>query len=153
MMAGNALPLRDIHIPAAPAWWPPAPGWWLLAAVLLVLAATAGLVLWRRARRRRRLREMFDREVAAADTVPERIAAISVLLRRAVCHREPAAAALQGEAWLAWLARDPAMEGLDAQSRAMLLEGGYRRDLEGFDPQALHDAARACFVRLGGGRR
>ena len=31
--------LKDIYLPAAPAWWPPAPGWWLVAGVLV-----AGLI-------------------------------------------------------------------------------------------------------------
>ena len=32
-----ALPLQDVHLPAAPGWWPPAPGWWLAAAAIVVV--------------------------------------------------------------------------------------------------------------------
>ncbi|WP_152413228.1 DUF4381 family protein, partial [Xanthomonas graminis] len=43
-MTPQQLPLRDVHLPPAPAWWPPAPGWLLLgAAVLLALGIAFGL--------------------------------------------------------------------------------------------------------------
>ncbi|MGY0634950.1 DUF4381 domain-containing protein [Luteimonas sp. A478] len=153
MIPGDALPLRDIHVPSVPGWWPPAPGWWLLALLVLAVAAVITVLLWRRVRRRRSLRRMFDSHVAIADTAPERIAAMSALLRRAVLERDPAAATLQGDAWLAYLERDPAILQLDGESRRMLLEGGYRRDLGDVDLQALHEAARDCFLRLAGGRK
>lgn len=152
MISGDALPLRDIHVLPAPGWWPPAPGWWMLTLLVLIVVGVITALLWRRVRRQRSLRNMFDSHVATVDTAPERIAAMSELLRRAVREHDPAAATLQGDAWLAYLQRDPAILQLDGQSRRMLLEGGYRRDLGDVDLQALHEAARACFVRLAGGR-
>ena len=37
----SQIPLRDIHLPGAVAWWPPAPGWWVLLAL-----AVGALVYW-----------------------------------------------------------------------------------------------------------
>jgi len=98
-----SLDLKDIHLPADPSWWPPAPGWWALA-VLLIVALAIGLPwAWRRGRsvRQRRLtRVVFNSALAAPDL---NLAQLSELLRRAVRLRDPNAAALTGEAWLAHL--------------------------------------------------
>ena len=55
------LPLKDIHLPEAVAWWPPAPGWWILAALCLTLAAWL-LYRYRRNQGRRHLRHSMERE-------------------------------------------------------------------------------------------
>lgn len=153
MMGPGALALRDIHVPPAPGWWPPAPGWWLLAILVLGTAGSIAWLLWRRVQRRRRLQRMFDRHVAAAASASGRLAAISGLLRRAALQHDSAAATLHGDAWLAYLERDPAIAQLDRDARVMLSEGAYRRDPGEFDLQGVHDAARACFLQMAGGRR
>jgi len=106
-----ALPLKDIHLPAAPGWWPPAPGWWLLAA-LLVLAAWLGArawLRWRAGRRwRRGLQAELERIAADAEVREDPVAlttALSQVLRRAVRLLDPTAAALDGSAWLEFLDR------------------------------------------------
>ncbi|QSX78635.1 DUF4381 family protein [Agrilutibacter solisilvae] len=160
-MADPTLVLRDIHQPPAPPLWPPAPGWWLLLAVL-ALAALA-LAWWRRRRRRRErmIQALFDDAVAAADTLPAQVAAMSELLRRAARRRDSGADLLEGEAWLAFL------DGSDDrrrsnQSRAdhvrpehgrfsrgpgrLLLEGGYRRELPADEVAALRTLARERFL-------
>ena len=43
-MEENALPLKDLHLPAEIGWWPLAPGWWGVIAVLAVVAAA--VILW-----------------------------------------------------------------------------------------------------------
>lgn len=102
-----SLPLRDIHLPPAPAWWPPAPGWWILAALavglpLLVLA-------WRHLQRRGALRRAALAECSALrqhlDDPPRLAAEVSLLLRRVSLALDPGRqhAALTGEAWLARL--------------------------------------------------
>lgn len=148
MSAAASLPLRDIHLPVAPAWWPPAPGWWLVAGVLLAVLAAVAAVIWRRVRRRRALLRLFDEEVAAAKDPAARVAAISALLRRAARERDPTAAALQGEDWLGFLDSDapaPEFSGLPGR---LLLEGGYRRDVQAGEVEALRAAARRRFVEL-----
>ena len=35
-MDPTRLPLRDVHLTAAPSWGPPAPGWWLVVAALVM---------------------------------------------------------------------------------------------------------------------
>jgi hypothetical protein len=108
--APQALQLRDIHLPAAPAFWPPAPGWWLLAIVLLLLLAWLAPVALQRYRlRRQRLRVLGAlarlEENLASERSPDALAQISVMLRRLALLRFPRkdVAALTGNGWLRFL--------------------------------------------------
>ena len=140
------LALRDIHVPPPPSWWPPAPGWWLLATVLLALAAFAAWWAWRRVRRRAALRRTFEEAVAAAGTPAAQVAAMSALLRRAAQTRDPRAATLEGDDWLRYLdgGRGPALFAGDAGR--LLLEGGFRTDIDAAATQALRPRARQRFL-------
>jgi hypothetical protein len=135
--------LRDIHLPPAPSWWPPAPGWWLLA-VLAMLLLAAGVLLWRRARRRRRYRARILAEVDALAMTHRADAqalasGLHQLLRRVARLHEPAAARLRGAAWREALARAP----VDADTLGLLLAlepAMYRR--QPYDSTAMLDAVR-----------
>lgn len=152
-MAMPDLVLRDIHEPLPPPWWPPAPGWWWLAAGLLALALGAVAYAWYRRRRLRAWQRLFDRTVDATATTPERIAAMSALLRRAARRVDPAADRLQGDAWLGFLdAGAPAPGFLDGPGAA-LRDGGFRRNAGDIDLAALHALARQRFVALMAARR
>ncbi len=135
-----SLPLHDIHLPPAPAWWPPAPGWWLLAIVCL---GVAGVLLrialrhWHARRWRARvcseLERIATRHAAQRDVV--RMASeLSQLLRRATRWLRPEAVALRGEAWLdfldAQLPRDEAVRMPFRQGIGrVLLDWPYRRSV------------------------
>ena len=166
-MADPTLVLRDIHQPLAPPWWPPAPGWWVLAAVvLLVLAAWVWFAV-RRRRRRRAIAAIFDAALDAAATPSTQVAAMSELLRRAARRRDPAADRLHGEAWLEFLdavvepATPTAARRLGRKSAALpsaepgrfsqgpgrlLLDGGYRREVDPEQVAALRALARTRFL-------
>jgi hypothetical protein len=144
--AAGALVLRDIHQPPAPSWWPPAPGWWLLAAVVLLALGAWAWRAWRRRRRRRALERLFDAGIAAATTPAARIAAASTLLRRAACARDPAAGALQGDAWLAYLDAGAAAPLFAGDDGPLILDGGFRRDVEAARAEALVGSARRRFL-------
>ena len=106
--AQPALQLRDIHLPAEPGLWPPAPGWWILVALLLVLLAWAAWVAthrYRLHRQRQRILAMLGELEQDSDTTPEKIARISILLRRLALMRYPRqrVAALTGRDWLGFL--------------------------------------------------
>ena len=107
---GQALPLRDIHLPPAPGWWPPAPGWWLLIGLLVVLIPLC-LFLWRRARRlgyrRQALRQLTSLERTEQLADRALLAELSILLRRsALCaFPDQNCAGLSDEAWLRFLDR------------------------------------------------
>ncbi|KAF1691975.1 DUF4381 family protein [Pseudoxanthomonas koreensis] len=145
-----SLPLRDVHLPPSPPWWPPAPGWWWLAAALLLLACGwAGWHLWRAACRRRWLR-WFDADTSHG-TLPEQLAAMSVLLRRAARHRRPGSELLQGDEWLRFL--DGARgQAFSAGAGSLLLDGGFRLQLDPSAFAAARAVARARFLELMEGR-
>ena len=146
VMQAQELVLRDVHVPPAPSLWPPAPGWWLLAAVVLLLLA--GLVAfgqWRK-RRRRAWLGLFD-EACAQASPAARIAAISVLLRRAARRIDKQADRLQGEDWLRFLDGGK-KKNFSAGPGRLLLEGGYRREVEASAWEAAREVARARFLEL-----
>lgn len=144
------LPLRDVHLPAAPSWWPPAPGWWwLLAALAFALLAWAMWSAWRASRRRRWLR-WFDAG-SSRGTPPERLAEISSMLRRAARQRRPGSELLQGEAWLRFL-DGPVRRDFSAGAGRVLLEGGFRPWLDEHEVEAMRGLARARFLELMEGR-
>jgi len=106
--AQPALQLRDIHLPAEPGFWPPAPGWWILAALLFVLLARAAWVAtqrYRLRRQRQRILAMLDALEKDTGTTPEKIAQVSILLRRLALMHYPRqrVAALTGNDWLGFL--------------------------------------------------
>ncbi len=150
--------LRDLHLPAPPAFWPPAPGWWLLA--LLLVAATTWLCVYvYRVRRRTRPLRLAERtlDTLLASAREQRLAtrdftdAVNALLKRALIHgaHEQSAAPLSGAAWLAHL---DAVAGGDAfVSGAGTVLGDDRfsgRDLHA-DVDGLHAAARKVLHAVG----
>jgi hypothetical protein len=142
----NGLVLRDIHSAPPPPWWPPAPGWWILFALLL-LALAAALAWWlHRRRRRRRIERLFDDAIAQADTPAEQVAAMSELLRRAARRRDPRADTLGDEDWLRLLDAGQATPRFAGGRGRLLLEGGYRREVDAGAVEALRRAARARFL-------
>jgi hypothetical protein len=109
--AQDGLVLRDIHVPPGPPWWPPAPGWWLLLG-LVCLLAIAGWLLYRRARKKRIIRQQILAEIGQlAARYPEDDAAYAAslhqLLRRAARRYAPDAHRIQGSPWRQVLAHVP----------------------------------------------
>ena len=140
--------LRDIHLPADPAWRPPAPGWWVLAILLaagLVVAGVRGYRRWLAGAARRtalaelgRLRGRLVRGEARGPIVAE----LSVLLRRAALasHPRKEVAGLAGERWLAFLDGDdearPFSRGPGASLAVAPYSGRDPGDLEPLMAQA-----------------
>lgn len=150
-MQPSQLVLRDVHLPPSPSWWPPAAGWWWLAGLLLI-GVIGGLAwfAWRR-RRQRRWLAWFDRQ-SAGEASAAQVAAMSELLRRAARRADGASARLQGEAWLRFL---DGKQGNDFSQGAgrLLLEGGYRREVDVGELERLRVLARSRFLHLMAGRR
>ena len=147
----TSLALRDVHVPIAPSWWPPAPGWWVLLGGLCLLL---GGVLWhglRQQREKRRLAADFNQRLATADTPLAQLTCVAELLRRAALRRDPATAGLHGEAWLAWLDAGKDRGFVRGPGR-LLLDGGYRRDVDRSAVEALLPLARSAWVRLRAGQ-
>lgn len=159
-MNTDALVLRDIHMPPAPSWWPPAPGWWLVAA--LVIAVLVITVAWRarESRRKRRIAQWFDCQLDAAATPTAQVAAMSELLRRAGRRQDPLADRLEGEDWLTFLDDAPRVAGRSRRKRVvpasrpfsegagrLLLDGAYRREVDGAQVEALRRLARERFLK------
>ncbi len=147
MSAATALQLRDVHLPAAPGWWPLPPGWWLVIGGCLLVA----LLVWAWRARRRRLRQRwqahFTRALAQADTPAQEVAAMAELLRRAARMHQPGAELLQGSDWLQFLDTPDSTAFSEGEGR-LLLDGGYRREVDAAAVARLRPLARDRFVQL-----
>ncbi len=152
-MSPNGPQLIDIHAPSAPSWWPPAPGWWLVAVVVLALVALLAWTLRRRARYNTTCR-VFVREVEnlcarypASQQGAARVAGLAVLLRRIACHHQPAARALQGEAWLRYLDGNLSDRPFSTGVGRLLLDAPYRPHVSASDAEALLGLVRSQLAR------
>jgi uncharacterized protein DUF4381 len=142
--------LHDIHLPPSPGWWPPAPGWWLLAGMAIVALAWSTHRVVRARRKARRIAAAmheFDVTVAGAAQAPARLAAASALLRRAALTRHPAAASLDGKAWLHFLDGDDPARAFSEGQGALLVDGAFRRTFDADIEPALA-LARSRFAAL-----
>ena len=146
------LPLRDVHLPAAPGWWPLAPGWWLLIGVVTLIAVVVLAMYFIRRRRLQRWMSLFDRQLQAAAQGPAKLAAASELLRRAARRLDPQAVQLQGEAWLHFL-DGPKGDDFSSGDGRLLLDGGFRPQLEGAQVERACKLARNRFLQLMAGQR
>lgn len=141
------LALRDVHLPSAPTWWPPAPGWWLLPVALIVAAlAVRGVRRLGRRRASTHWGDWFDDTVRAAPDGPAQVAAISEILRRAARLQDPAADRLEGDAWLRFLDADAPSPRFDGAVGALLLDGGFRPQVDRDTLARLQTAARERLV-------
>lgn len=125
----SQIPLRDIHLPGAVAWWPPALGWWLVLGLLLAALATAAFVYRARFRERAAIRGLKAVGAAlAAGTAPVIcIQRISMILRRFAMSvaDSPAVAGLTGESWLAFLDHRWGRDEFSAGIGRVLIYGPY----------------------------
>jgi hypothetical protein len=146
------LPLRDVHLTPFPGFWPPPPGWWLVFAALMLVLVGWCWWSWRRRVRRQRWLALFDHQLQAAAAGPERLAAASELLRRAARQVDRRAVALQGDEWLRFLDGDKGCEFSEGDGR-LLLDGGYRPQLDAALVERACSAARTRFIELMAGAR
>ncbi|MDR2872108.1 MAG: DUF4381 domain-containing protein [Xanthomonadaceae bacterium] len=145
------LPLHDVHFPPPPSWWPPAPGWWVLAGGALLLLVLGTIWLVRCRRRYRQWMTLFD-QTCQGEASPEKLAAMSELLRRAARRVDKEADRLHGEDWLRFLDGEKRRDFLMGPGQ-VLLEGAYLRQV---DPEVFarfKAVARARFLTLMAGRR
>jgi len=147
MSAAASLPLRDVQLPPSPPWWPPAPGWWLVFAVIVLVVAAIWVWQWRRRRARQRWLDLFDAQVAQAGSPVLEVAAIAELLRRAARQYQPGAARLQGSEWLAFL-DEKNSRAFSEGDGALLLDGGYRPNVDAEAVQRLRVLARRRYLSL-----
>lgn len=148
----DGVVLRDIHQPPAPPWWPPAPGWWLLAALVLLTLGLWAWWYWRRRRHRRAVAALFDDTLAQAPTPAAQVAAMSELLRRAARRVDPAADRLRGEDWLRFLDAGVEPPRFAGEPGRLLLEGGFRRDVDVAAAARLRELVRARYLDWMGAR-
>ena len=141
------LPLRDVHLPPAPAAWPPAPGWWALAGALLLAAGLAWWLARRRRLQRLAITRVFDQAVDTAASPSQQVAMMSELLRRASRRVDGQADRLEGDAWLAFLDDGMPQPVFAAGAGALLRDGGFRPDVPQAQADALRVFARERYLR------
>ncbi|KQQ80244.1 hypothetical protein ASF73_03065 [Xanthomonas sp. Leaf131] len=153
-MAPQSLPLRDVHLPPSPSWWPLALGWWLVIAAVVLVLGSAGVWWWRRRRQQRGWLAAFDAELQRATTPAQRLATLSVLLRRAARSADAQADRLQGEAWLQFLdGRKRKTHAFSQGPGRAVLDGGFQRTPAVADLDAVQALARRRFLSLMRGQR
>jgi len=106
----QALPIADIHLPAAASPWPPAIGWWLL--LVLVIALCAGSVYafkrYQKKWRYRRaalslLKQQYQQWQERGEDLNCATAMIAIVKRTAITAYSEDSAALFGQAWIDFL--------------------------------------------------
>lgn len=140
----SQLPLRDIHLPGAIAWWPPAPGWWIAAALVLAAFAFAGFLYYQGRHRRVALRTLAHVR-AALEQGAEPVGClqnVSTVLRRfAMTTADRASgtdvAGLIGDRWLAYLDSRWPLDGFTRGAGRLLLDAPYARPSSIARPKAL----------------
>lgn len=147
-MSPDGLVLRDIHQPVAPPWWPPAPGWWAVFGLLVLAIAAVAWLLARRRRRQRAIVALFEQAVTMSPSPAAQVAAMSELLRRAARRRTPHADTLQGDDWLRFLDGDAKAAPFSQGDGCVLLDGGFRRDIDHAQADALKPLARKRYLQL-----
>ena len=126
------LPLREIHLPDPIHWWPPAIGWWALLALTLLVAAG---VIYRLRRKpgvnpaTLAFQALAKLEADTATPVPEKLQALSILMKRLALTLHPRAtvAGLTGEDWLLWLDTATGDTRFSQGAGRWLAEAPYRR--------------------------
>jgi hypothetical protein len=131
-MPGEALPLRDIHLPEPVSWWPPAPGWWLL--LILGAIIIASIVLIRQTRKRRLLKrtalnelDVIRRQYHDDHDRVRLVKALSALMRRASIsfYQRVNTASLTGTAWLQHLDSTAQRRGFEKGAGKILATAPY----------------------------
>ncbi|WP_223786632.1 DUF4381 domain-containing protein [Marinicella meishanensis] len=130
-LAPDALPLRDLKLPAEPGFWPLAPGWWVVMVLLTVLLL--GLFYWwRRYRQKKQRWAQIEQQLTAIELAYDEhqdrqhlLTELSAFLRRFVRFQlqQKRASSLAGEAWLRHL--DALQPGAFAGYEQALTEGVY----------------------------
>lgn len=136
-MEQQALPLKDIHLPAEVSWWPLAPGWWILIGLFLL-----SLLAWYFRKTIRRWLAPGIPKIALnqLDTISgnnqltnqQKIQQISQLLRKVALSTHPReqVAGLAGQQWLEFLDSDDQQHPFSTGAGRILIDAPYRPDVE-----------------------
>jgi hypothetical protein len=149
----ETLPLRDIHLPTAVAWWPPAWGWWLLAAGMIAVAIVMSVQRYRRRRHRAAQRRLaaLQREVENGADPLVCVQQASIVLRRfaiTTSGADDGVAGRVGDGWLAYLEqRAPRLHLSDAPHHALTETPYLPPDKVGRDEAC--DFCRVCSAWIG----
>lgn len=140
------LPLRDIHLPSAIAWWPPAPGWWILPAFSLVFLIAVFLLVRRLSRptlKKQAFRQLrtIENLFQQSENATQCISDLSAFLRRVVLCRSKHAAGITGTAWLHFLEQSLDAPEFSQGCGRILLKGPYQ---EAVDGEEVHQVIQLC---------
>lgn len=132
------LPLRDIHLPSAIAWWPPAPGWWVLLGIALVFLFC--IILLVKYLLKPTLKKQASKQLRTIENVFQKtgnatqcVADLSVFLRHAFLSRgvHSNSAGITGIAWLQLLEQSLDAPEFSQGSGRILLKGPYQETVDG----------------------
>lgn len=144
----QALPLRDIKLPAEPGFWPLAPGWWVLIVISLVVLAWF-CIKWYRHQQKKKRWQAIDQQLSRIEftysqeqDAQQLLTELSAFLRRFVKYQlnQSTATSLAGEEWINFLNQDDPKQPFSVHKEALTM-GPFQASCE-YDTEGLLYCAR-----------
>ncbi|MGY0398683.1 MAG: DUF4381 domain-containing protein [Ostreibacterium sp.] len=107
--------LKDIHLPEPIEWWPLAPGWWLL--MILIILFIVAILWWFFSSRKTVKKAALDelKTFSMDDSITLSVNLSALMRRVAIQHYGEQIAAVSGQSWANFLAKDKIMSQQIAQ--------------------------------------
>lgn len=145
----QALPLRDIMLPAEPGFWPLAPGWWVLIVLMVVVLGWLSLKWFRHHRKKKRWQTINEQLSEIEFSFRQKqdsqrlLTELSAFLRRFVKYqlKQTTATSLAGNDWITYLDQYDSSKPFSKHQQA-LTQGPFQANCD-YDAEGLLNTTRS----------